>query len=578
MNRRAQEEVGKVLWELIGLILVVVLISAVLFFAIRAFGSGSSNEETGTTYSFLSLASKITQYSANLEPFVHGTIPLYISNDYTIVGFSAGTETPVDSCGTTQAINRPSSCGTLACLCMFKAITDTPRGCVTFPGVDNIVSFVYQKTDGITVTQKTVDTFKGLQYANLPAAYTNLAPQLTQSSLSMHGKCGFLKNAFGTTPVYLEKAFIEGKNVILVATGLSDSVIKSRQDAVITNAFDSIFAAAENAFNAKNYAEALKHYTRFVTVAGDRPQLQEKVRNAQFKISESNYLLGNTVDAAKGAVAYIATYGLADYFRQTGEIIVTTTPFPSLSQDTQLNPAIASQLTAASKRLTAFSTALPNNALLAFLRGFVTGAQSDFTTAIPLLTTAAQTLTPQDAVPPAVASYILGEAYRAESTKTILSGNDVDAMLNAYANVLQRDDRTSSLLEIRNAALLKLIEQCNAGNFPAGAPQACNGIPIIPAKNPFGTIYPGNSCAVDPLMSLCGQLSLNDVKKMLGFPVTIAVGSPRPNYDNRYSCKDNKWALVDTCPVGQSCRNDFVNGALAGTCFTPATSTTLVTP
>ena len=284
MKTRAQIE-PEMLMNVGGLVLLFILIVGLVFGLIRLVGSGDENKELSTTYSFLTLASVISNYATSATPFepqqppiVH---PIQITDDFIVVGFSKGTDPVYEGCGPTstlgqvvtqgspvEGIPRPIECGENACLCLYRQTAgyddfgqdssdpdkmNKPIACKDFPNVDYLLSFWYydvltgkpaidaQHSD-IPVTQDAVDTFLGQCFLPAPDIFEQSAPFHTMqstacirsgqakiaSSLVLYGKCGTGKS-FGTKTVYVDKMVQNGKTYVLVSAPIATAEYEARK-------------------------------------------------------------------------------------------------------------------------------------------------------------------------------------------------------------------------------------------------------------------------------------------------------------------------------------------------------------
>lgn len=368
MNKRGQEETGKVLWELIGLILVVVVVAGFLIFIVRFVLSGNDQEEQSTIDGFVSLTKLVEKYVEDPGSFNPGDkdtpiLPYHIDDDFIVVGFNKGLEPgaqPTDGCDALpfgkefEYIPRPveQGCpGTSACLCLYPQTyggddfdkDDKPMmNCKEFPGVDYILSFWYSDSEGLDESpfthadlpadERVRDTFLGACYPWTPEAYykkfsgnpkvsynkgitcaknpTN--PNNPYASFVLYGECGLTGELHKQGSLYIEKAVIEGKTYIIISAPISDELIKRRRQVVQEQALKETFGIAKDAFDKKSYQESISLFESFISVASNSaiPVIKGLVTDAKFLVSEAHYLLGNDAEAAKRVAAFFGEYAL----------------------------------------------------------------------------------------------------------------------------------------------------------------------------------------------------------------------------------------------------------------------------
>ena len=318
MNRRAQ--IGPLLWNTIGLILVVVFVIGIAVLLVRVIASAGENERAATEFGFLSLATVVRAYSESSElfnPLPDQRLPinhvLFLTDGFVIVGFNRGGEKPVDHCGATETITRPPQCGSNACLCLFTDSTgphdfdkdddspELPVNCAVFPNVETIRSFryydnaitflgdrtFYEHRD-LTTSEKIFDTFLGACYpstdgyaevfkdspiiqfrSGLKPCGAHTANENPYANLVLYGDCGFGDVEFGQEPVYVEKATINGKNHILISAPISKELRLLRQKRIQNFAVLQKFQDAQKLFKDGKFNESITLFTEFLEAAKD---------------------------------------------------------------------------------------------------------------------------------------------------------------------------------------------------------------------------------------------------------------------------------------------------------------------
>ncbi len=284
MDRRAQEQTGNFVWELISIVLVLVVVASALILVVRVVGSGSENEDRGTQFGFFSLAAVIRDYVNDPAAFLPVKAPfthaLYLDDDFILVGFNKGDRAakPLDGCwdwnilggARLEYVTRPTECGELACLCLYPQTAGTndfdadstgdgrnkPNSCVAFPGVDYLMGFWYydalENDVPFTSPQIPADpivpqTMLGQCYPWTPDSYKQVPPPVTYkslvcgdkpgvpvspyASLLIYGQCS-TGDEWGTRPVYVEKAIVDKKTYILVSAPIEEQLRKARQEFV----------------------------------------------------------------------------------------------------------------------------------------------------------------------------------------------------------------------------------------------------------------------------------------------------------------------------------------------------------
>ncbi len=343
---RAQAEVAFPLTELIGIILVAVVVGGLLIFLARAVSSGNANAETASVYSMFSLANQVRDLVEKPELFAQTMMPLYLSDDVMLVGFTSGDQyqTPYYRCGgEADWIPRPSLCSDKACLCVYRNPSfggdfkdNAPIACAQLQGVDVTLSFWYagitnknlfaSPDQGVFAEDPEVarDTFAGVcypwtkdtpygalppdimndnHYLQLVQYNTGNVPELRTdwtcggdkdksytneyASLVIYGQCGFEKE-FTTQTAYVEKAVIDGKVHILVAAKPKTQLISAREAAFVTYAQTGLFARADEAMAKKEFGTAIALYDQYVVIARKSQWDERVIQSALGKLFEAH--------------------------------------------------------------------------------------------------------------------------------------------------------------------------------------------------------------------------------------------------------------------------------------------------
>jgi len=337
MNRRAQV-LGPLLWNTIGLILVIVFVVGIAILLVRVVGSGSENERAATEFSFLSMAQVIRTYSNSPEPFLplsdQRDFPVnhiqFIDEDFIMVGFNKGDPLSLDACGT-ELIDKPVECGEHACLCLFaqtygkddfssEGEDATPAiNCATFPNVQTIQSIrystapkrmIYSPTrafkdhQDVQITDKIIDNFVGGcafpwdEYVDifegLPALSWEDGVELCDNNLLdsysdfvLYGQCGAFGAEHGDDLIYIEKATINGRQHILISAPISSALRERRQAAVEKGGLEQRFIAAKKLYDERKYDESITALKNFVDSAANVDFLQDDVKQANALIAEA---------------------------------------------------------------------------------------------------------------------------------------------------------------------------------------------------------------------------------------------------------------------------------------------------
>ena len=340
MNRRAQV-LGPLLWNTIGLILVIIFVVGLAILLFRVIGSGSENERAASESSLFSLAGVIKSYSASSEVFLplenQRDFPvnhlIFLADGFILVGFNQGGEKPVDGCGATETITRPPQCGLNACLCLytdsvgphdFDKDDDSPElpiSCAVFDDVKTIRSFWYYSNSvtflgdrtffehrDLTVSEKIFDTFLGACYPGtdgyyqafeglpaiqfrdgLKACGSNIADLNPYANLVLYGDCGAGDVEFGQEPLYVEKATINGKNHILISAPISSELRLRRQKRVQSFALSKNFEDAQKLFNEGKFNESITPLKKFIDAAknSDNIELNARIESAEKLLIEA---------------------------------------------------------------------------------------------------------------------------------------------------------------------------------------------------------------------------------------------------------------------------------------------------
>jgi|GEM_PF-3793412 len=611
MNKRGQSETGKVLWELMVLVLVLIVAASILILLIRAFFISGDNERQATLAGFQSLSVDVTKVVNAQGAFASNfkdPLRLYIAKDYVITGFNKGTEEPVDGCGigANEKITRPSACGGSACLCLYPvkgadnfqsagATAAQPIACSTFNNVDYITSFWYNDrdqlaftaTDAIKTSTEYVKNLNGQCDLSIPSGYAvDVPPKLTMrakctsgierkhASLVLYGGCPAwrdLRILWGTQYVYVERATVDGKRIVLISGELDAATVQAREMAVKKTTGRDIYAAAESLFNEKKYAEAIAQYEQVIKESDE----ESLIENSRFKISEAYYLSNDFANAATHATRFMRDYGVRAYFLAAGLPSFTPLPTPLLTSN-EGTPFVVlasdDEVKAAQARLTKLYNADKNSAVLAFLLGHVERRLKNLDKAITLLEQASNTLAPSDAVLPAVAWYELGQAY----LQKLQSGYDKNiarGMLNAYADAVDGYDGSLELLDLYNNAHSQLSYRCFELKADFGATEPCSEFQTaLDGVSPWvGNVAAGKACNLPVGMLRCGDLSVQNVQDILGSGRgTIGYARPELHYREGYKCENSQWVKAFACSEKEYCQNSRDRQELSVECFTPS--------
>ncbi|MBI4144991.1 hypothetical protein HY493_02190 [Candidatus Woesearchaeota archaeon] len=654
MNKRGQEETGKVLWELVGLILVVVVVAGFLIFIVRFVLAGNSQEEQATTYSFLSLAHRIEKLLADNRPFLPAKdspafdLPIYMDDSYVMVGFNKGNENPVDFCDIgsdwEQVVKPMDKCGDDACLCLypdpagsddFSRDSDSPEqpiACRSFPGVTSILSFWYTKTDttpfydfafpqpelaakalrGQCYSWAQDEAYKELlplDYLNPNDKYNRLNycwggnPKSALASFLLYGQCDTIGGELRNTALYVEKAVVHGKTFILITiTGNEEQnarfqkIVDARRLRVEELFFTNTYSLAEIAFkegttNKAKYIEAAQLYQQFLDASKGEESIETQyktlVPKAAFRVSESYLLADKLTEAADAALAFMKQYGIKGYFEQTNEVLLTALPLPwvvefghEFNRAYGLSANDKASIDRAVERFKKLQQGRPDDPVIMYLLGTLSIQQGLIekrisSSGLKLLVQAADALTPQSLVHPAVADYGIARAYGAGLASLLAQGKTpssefIDEMLARYSAVVNGYDDSLALLALANDAHTWLALECTRYHRSQTSP--CDGLPVITKGTRIDQVYEGYDCSSSVQMFRCGDLTANDFDKYLAAdPTAISRLWPSLNNKKIFQCVDNKWKSIEYCRSGYYCGNGHDSTILDANCF-PLTS------
>jgi tetratricopeptide (TPR) repeat protein len=561
MKKKAQGEVGAVLWNLLGTILVVVIIISVGIFLGRAITAGSGNPLAATEQTLGSISSSINKLLADNQLHSYTEIPGFVGEKHVIVGFNKGKELPIDGCFDRDPISRPDDCGEFACLCIYKNNDGefggqkwneiTPHACQTFPQVDKILSLwmYYQGDESNNELSAAISydelkeydpaahsNFRGTCYYNINDKYESLLPrhrspfnkpvlcgkssfQPTQySSLVVYGECDNQPHRgsddeLNDQDFTIEKVIIDGETIILVAPAIKEDIMRTRISELQKSSVLSILNAADLAFEAGNYEKALELYLLFLENTKDaEKEYGYQIKDAKFKISETYYANSDFENAANAALKFMSEYSIFDYTHRSEDLLFSQVPITKYFQLRIEDSPDLEKVKKFRDRLEKLLTGAPTDPTLIFLLGQTHYhlETDDFLVSIELFNDALQRIKGEEPIDEISIHFNLAEAHRFRMDRLRAAGEiptseEFLLMLDSYQNVLDAYDWDANYLSFYNKAHNTLVEQCGVWieNLDT-VPEVCKAYPEITSENKLGLIFENQECKINPDWSFCG--------------------------------------------------------------------------
>jgi tetratricopeptide (TPR) repeat protein len=228
LNKRAMITLMELVYLILGVVIIIVLFAFSGSMAKTLFGKEDENMRN-----FDVLALKVQNLLKSSDRFAADkSFPMYLGDDYIIVGYNRVSEANVDDCGA-EAATKPAECGRdSSCLCLHKKKSgflgivgtkddfdnsqsgNTPLRCVNFNNLDYIftIKYDYYPADNQVPQEVQKNLIGGMLDVGLTEDYPD-----SYAYFFLYGKCGSEAGSFGKQNLYVEKFTQEGGNRILIA-------------------------------------------------------------------------------------------------------------------------------------------------------------------------------------------------------------------------------------------------------------------------------------------------------------------------------------------------------------------------
>jgi len=230
-GKKAQAGIEISLSELIQIVLVVIVVMGLLYFAAdQYFGLAFEKNKKAALDKFKVLTETIDSVKI---PYTGKVVQLSFEN-HMVVGFSKGTGPALDACPPKEKLPKPDLCGNNACLCLYEGgdedVTDnTLMSCKSFKDVDEIFTINYFE-------KVSDDIYKNVLGQNYVRTGSNELYPGQYSHLFIYGSCDGWWNdeSLSIQSFYVEKLASTDKVRVLVAINNEAMMTRKTQ---LTNKF-----------------------------------------------------------------------------------------------------------------------------------------------------------------------------------------------------------------------------------------------------------------------------------------------------------------------------------------------------
>lgn len=240
LNKKGQAILGMNLWELIGIILVVLVIIVLINFAAdKYFAYIFDQEKKAANDNFDALVEAIQDTSSSTFTYDSRTVSLSIPG-HTIVAFNKANTPSKDKCGV-EEVAKPAQCAGVSCICLYEGRDEDMEDnklerCEFVRNADDIFTLEYYAGEigegriNIDVPETIYKNIIGEKYT--PTTFTEDYDQ-SYSYLYIYGECDDWPWAtdvtMGIQNIYVESIKGEGVNHVLVAANTKDIQKRSEE-------------------------------------------------------------------------------------------------------------------------------------------------------------------------------------------------------------------------------------------------------------------------------------------------------------------------------------------------------------